>query len=146
MNSLQVIEFEFVPLFGDAVQMVPMIDLHALTDLAEAFETRMGHEPVGGYAGLVLEHYNFGDLNQYLTGERLPWPGRGVPLLGCECGEWGCWPLVAEVTIADSIVQWSAFRQPHRPSRSYQGFGPFRFAEEQYRVAVSTAAQSRLRD
>jgi hypothetical protein len=103
--------------------MVPMIGSCSLADLARAFESRAGHEPAGRCAGLVLEHYNFGDLNLYLAGEQRPWPGLDVPLLGCECGEWGCWPLVARIDQADGVVEWSHFRQPHRPGHSYREFG-----------------------
>ena len=56
--------------------------------------------------------------------------------LGCQCGEWGCWPLETRLRLADGVVTWDSFRQPHRPKRDYSGFGPFRFDEQQYRDAV----------
>jgi hypothetical protein len=82
-----------------------MVDARSLADLAHEFESRAGYEPAGRFAGLVLEHYDFGDINLYLMGERLPWPGRDVALLGCECGELGCWPLVARVVGGDGVVE-----------------------------------------
>jgi hypothetical protein len=88
----------------------------------------------------VLEHYRFGDLAQYLFGAQFPWPGHQVPLLGCQCGEWGCWPLIASVTATDQEVLWSDFRQPYRPRWSYSRFGPFQFPASSYRQAVSAAA------
>jgi hypothetical protein len=142
--SLQAVDFVFQPLYAGTVQMVPLVDSCSLVEMAGAFESRAGLEPAGGYAGLVLERYNFGDLRLYLAGEQLPWPGRDVPLLGCQCGEWGCWPLQARISIADRVVEWSGFGQPHRPGRDYTGFRPFRFSEQQYRNAV-TAAASRSR-
>jgi hypothetical protein len=141
MSALQTIDFDFRPLYRGAVQMVSVVDSRSLTDLVAEFESRAGYEPAGGYAGLVPEHYDLGDLSLYLMGEQVPWPGHEVALLGCECGEWGCWPLVAHVVAADGIVEWSGFRQPHRPGWRYQGFGPFRFPEQRYRLAVAAATQ-----
>lgn len=63
-----------------------------------------------------------------------------VPLLGCACGEWGCWPLIATITIAYEVVEWSSLHQPHRPGRDYTGFGPFRFAEPAYRSTIRATA------
>jgi hypothetical protein len=99
-----------------------------------------GFDPTGGYAGPVLDNYRFGDLGLYLAGQQQPRPGARVPLLGCECGEWGCWPLLATVTIADGIAEWSDFGQPHRPERDYSRFGPLRFVEADYRAAVASVA------
>lgn len=141
VSALQRIEFDFRPLYRGAVQMVPVIDSRSLADMAQEFESSAGYTPVGRYAGLVLEHYDFGDIDLYLAGEQLPWPGHDVALLGCECGEWGCWPLVAHVAAADGVVEWSGFRQPHRSGWRYHGFGPFRFPEQQYRLAAATGAQ-----
>jgi hypothetical protein len=140
-SELQTIEFDFRPLYPGAVQMVPVVDARGLADLAHEFESSAGYKTAGRYAGLVLEHYDFGDVNLYLMGERLPWPGHDVALLGCECGEWGCWPLVARVVAADGVVEWSEFLQPYRSSWHYQGFGPFRFPEQQYRLAAEAASQ-----
>lgn len=28
---------------------------------------------------------------------------------GCECGEWGCWPLMARSTATADTVTWGAF-------------------------------------
>ncbi len=62
-------------------------------------------------------HYDFGDSANHLVGiHRRPGSDR-VPLLGCECGDWGCWPLM-------------------HPDRDYSEFGPFRFPEPDFRIAV----------
>ncbi|MDX3112362.1 hypothetical protein [Streptomyces scabiei] len=37
-----------------------------------------------------------------------------IPLLGCLCGIWQCWPLTAHVETTPVTVAWSAFRQPGR--------------------------------
>lgn len=63
-----------------------------------------------------------------LHAERVRWPGRhflGEPaeswfgdgdtiLLGCVCGDWGCWPLTARVEVDDALVRWTGFRHGHR--------------------------------
>src|SRR5690606_38340498 len=43
------------------------------------------------------------------------WINRGaVALLGCECGEVGCWPLNAQVFHDGGLVTWRGFAQPFR--------------------------------
>ena len=60
----------------------------------------------------------------------------GIYVLGCDCGEAGCWPLLCRVRLAGDTVIWDQFRQPHRPTRDYTQFGPFVFDAEQYRTAA----------
>ena len=64
--------------------------------------------------------------------------GRSYVLM-CECGEPGCWPLAARVTLSDQTVTWADFRQPHRPQWSYEGLGPFVFERGQYESALAEA-------
>ena len=101
------IRFELHRFEDSAHELVPIIGSTSLVDLVKQFEEGAGVDPPGGYAGLVRDNYRFGDLGLYLAGQQQPWPGARVPLLGCECGEWGCWPLLATVTIADGIAEWS---------------------------------------
>jgi hypothetical protein len=93
--------------------------------------------PAGGvYGGLIPAFFRFGRLADHFLGR---WPGRSgskPPLLGCQCGEWGCWPLLARIrAVADSVI-WDQFEQPHRPSRDYGAFGPFTFERQQYERAL----------
>lgn len=60
-------------------------------------------------------------------------------MLGCECGEVGCWPLSVSVTRLEDGYQWSGFNQPHRAERNYDSFGPFLFDKDQYEAAVRGA-------
>ena len=136
----QQIRFDIVPFGRSARELVPVVGTRRLADLVTEFETEYGFTPAGGYAGLVLDYYAFGDLPRYLTGDQDPWPGEQVPLLGCQCGEWGCWPMIACVTVTEATVRWSGFRQPHRDSRDYSQFGPYAFPASEYRRAVSAAA------
>jgi hypothetical protein len=80
----------------------PVVDGRPLTELVTEFESRQGHSPAGDYAGLVPDHFRFGNLARYFLGqEDGQWPKPGYArLLGCDCGEVGCWPLEARI-IAD---------------------------------------------
>lgn len=122
-------------------QVVPVVNGRSLVDLVAEFERAQGWQPVGGYSGLIPDHFRFGELTQYYLGrEARQWPEQGRAwLLGCDCGEVGCWPLDARIELPDQHVVWQGFRQPHRPHRDYQAFGTFVFAREAYERAVRAA-------
>lgn len=70
--------------------------------------------------------------------------GERTQILGCECGEPGCWPLVCRIQATEDRVVWADFEQPHRSGREpahrpwrYQGFGPFEFDRKQYESALA---------
>jgi|SRR5688572_6714636 len=71
-----------------------------------------------------------------------------VQVLGCECGEPGCWPLICRIEIGPDRVKWTNFQQPHRsgrnsrPAWSYDKLGPFEFDREQYEAAVAELGES----
>lgn len=123
------------------VALVPPVDGVSLVDLVGAFEESQGFTPAGGYAGIIPAYVQLGDLAAYYRGiarAQLPQRGR-LWLLGCDCGEVSCWPLEADVTLAEESVRWSAFAQPCRRVWSYAGFGPFVFDRRQYEDAVAEA-------
>lgn len=134
-----VVRFSVLP--QDPRQLVPEINGVTLVDLITAFELSHDCQPAGGYGGLVPDHFNFGDLSAYLLGQdNDQWPRRGrLWLLGCDCGEVGCWPLEAKVELTADLVLWDEFSQPHRRGRDYAEFGPWVFEREQYERAVSAA-------
>ncbi|HEX5596933.1 MAG TPA: hypothetical protein VFX61_13090 [Micromonosporaceae bacterium] len=139
------VRFEIRP-WGDgpdpARELLPYVDKVSLVDLVSGFEYAAGHDVPGTYAGVVLDHFNFGDLTTYLTGrpDSTYWSEKGViALLGCDCGEVGCWPLEAQVITAEDSVFWRGFSQPYRPQRDYGDFGPFVFGRKQYERAVREA-------
>ena len=68
-----------------------------------------------------------------LAGTPSFWPGNGeTVLLVCEgCREEGCWPIFARVEVDEEVVEWSGFRQPHRPERDYADLR-FMFDRRQY--------------
>lgn len=119
--------------------LLPVVDGRPLVDLVAEYEVARGYDPAGAYAGLHVERFRFGDLASYFQGSGpMAWPRRGLLwLLGCDCGEVGCWPLEARVTVVGDRVTWSDFVQPYRPAWSYEGFGPFVFDRHQYEAAVA---------
>src|SRR5918997_1212890 len=103
--------------------VVPVIDGKRLTDLRHRFERDAGMEKRDtSYAGLISAFFRFGTADEhYLSTD------KKIPILGCECGEWGCWPLMARIDADDQRVVWTDFEQPHRSRRDYSAFGPFHF-------------------
>jgi hypothetical protein len=135
---------------GGAIEIVPMIDGGALSDLIHEFELRTGIETTRSapYGGLVPAHFKFGRLDRHFLGE----PASGaskVPVLGCSCGEWGCWPLLVRIQASSDVVTWTEFEQPFRKERDYSQFGPFAFRRADYdgalealpAVSISTSAR-----
>lgn len=141
---MSALAFEVVTVEGGAKALVPTINGQSLLALVAAFESQRGYEPAGGYAGLIPAHFNFGDLTRYYEArEDRQWPGpEHAWLLGCDCGDVGCWPLTAHIAITPDHVTWSQFSQEHRPDRDYDGFGPFTFDRDQYASAVAKAAEA----
>ncbi|GAA1720021.1 hypothetical protein [Propioniferax innocua] len=125
------------------LEVVPHVDGSSLIELVAAFESSQGFTPSGAYGGLIPDFINCGDLNAYYLGRsKIQWPepGRRAWLLGCDCGEVGCWPFEAEITETDGTVVWTGFRQPCQPGWNYSSFGPFVFDAAEYREAVAQAA------
>jgi len=122
-------------------EIIPIVNGRSLIDLVADFERSHAFDSAGKYAGICPAHFRFGDLTLYYLGretQEWPTPGRAW-LLGCDCGEVGCWPLEAAIDVTDNRVIWQDFRQPHRPGRDYRGFGPFVFARHEYDHAVQQA-------
>lgn len=89
-----VVRFDVDPFESSSRMLVPVVDDVPLTDRVEAFAAQQGFDVAGGYAGLVVDRYRFGDLTDHLVGRSARRRGR-TALLGCECGELGCWPFEA---------------------------------------------------
>jgi len=128
----------------DGVTVItPCVDGVLLTTLAEQFESSHGlTDPAGGYGGLIPEFFRYGALDEYFLGksETSAFAGTSgrIFILGCECGEVGCWPLACLVKTWDNQITWSSFAQPHRPTRDYSSFGPFVFELPQYEEALGS--------
>jgi hypothetical protein len=124
---------------GNVLAVTPHVDGASLAALVEAYERAKGYDPAGGYGGLIPAYFNYGPLDEYFTGKDKSdyWMSlKGVYLLGCGCGEVGCWPLIASVYQKDDTIRWDGFVQPHRRERDYSGFGPYTFSRAQYEDAV----------
>ena len=123
------------PDHGDPIAVVPVVDGIRLTDRIHEFERAAKMETrASSYRGLIPAYYKFGPAEAHYVGRG----GRHdkVVLLGCECGEWGCWPLLATVELTEATVTWQDFEQPYRKSRDYSGFGPFEFDRHEYLSAL----------
>ncbi|GAA0617932.1 hypothetical protein GCM10010394_55270 [Streptomyces crystallinus] len=95
-----------------------------------------GVQPAGdAYDGLP-EFFRFGPMQDRFLGLSTKAMGPKTPVLGCECGEWACWPLMARITATADFVIWDGFEQPHRKARDYVAFGPFQLDRHQYDDAL----------
>jgi hypothetical protein len=132
----------------EVLTLTPAIDDVPLTELIEHFERERGMEPVGGYGGLVPSFFCYGPLDRYFLGRS---EGEFFKkkseyyLLGCQCGEVGCWPLSARITATEDSVVWDRFAQEHRRERDYSAFGPFTFELPAYKKTIEEIS-SRFRD
>ncbi|HEY1095136.1 MAG TPA: hypothetical protein VGE61_10565 [Glycomyces sp.] len=68
-------------------------------------------------------------------------PDGDTVLLGCDCGDWGCWPLLAQVDVTDTTVTWRHFSNEHRPAWDLSGLGPFTFDRAQYEASLRTTQE-----
>jgi hypothetical protein len=138
IRVLRTVSFEIV--LERTPVVTPHVDRISLASLVEAYERANNYADGRCYGGLRPEWYKYGPLNDYFTGNVSSdhWSKKsGIYLLGCQCGEVGCWPLIASVRRAGDTFQWEQFRQPFRLQRDYSGFGPFIFDRTQYEDAVS---------
>jgi len=126
------------------VEVVPMVDGEPLTARIHRFERATGMETRDiSYGGLIPASYRFGSASvHYFAGSESVVADGKSPVLGCECGEWGCWPLLARVVVDQDAVTWTDFEQPHRRDRDYSGFGPFVFDRRAYEEAVAAIADA----
>jgi len=134
------ISFAIEP-FDGSHAVTPLLDEISLVELISAFERKMGFDIAGGYGGLIPAWFNYGPLDRYFLDDFEQdsyFSKKGViVLLGCDCGQVGCWPLSAHVEVRDDTVTWAQFGQEHRPQRDYSGFGPFVSEKDQYKGAVA---------
>jgi hypothetical protein len=87
--------------------------------------------------GRVIEHF-LGDPGSHMYCG----PREKTVLLGCTCGDAGCWPLMARIEVTATEVRWNDFEQPHRREWSHAGLGPLAFSREHYMRELDEAATS----
>jgi hypothetical protein len=135
-----VVSFHDTSLEGQALRIIPFVDGVSLCDLVTAFETAKGYtDPAGGYGGIVPEFMRYGPLDDYFLarGDSLCRQDNGTQyMLGCECGEVGCWPLMGRVTALETAYRWDQFGNPFRETRDYSDFGQFLFERSAYEIEV----------
>lgn len=118
-------------------RIMPYIDGVPLTDLIDRFEVAAGMQSAGGaYGGLIPAYSRCLRMDDHFYGRSTMATGSSTPVLVCECGEWGCWPLLAEIFVTDDLVIWNCSEQSYRRGRDYAAFGPFRFDRKQYDAAL----------
>ena len=126
---------------GGVLEVIPQIEGVPLTKLIDGYELRAGMDPAGGvYGGLIPSSYPFGAMERHFRGGSTETFGPATPVLGGECGDWGCWPLLCRISVTDHVVTWDEFAQPRRPVRDYTRFGPFRFTRDMYEDALADLA------
>ena len=124
----------------EVLTLTLVVDDTPLGELIERFEREQSFEPAGGYGGIIPGFFRYGPLNRYFLGESESEyfsRNRAYYLLGCQCGEVGCWPLSARISKTETEIVWDHFAQEHRPERDYSRFGPFRFEFTQYSTTVA---------
>jgi hypothetical protein len=146
------VSFEFAPAgedFPDGLRQIKIevngVELPDLVREAELPSARSDEEEemAGNYIGLVAGYMRIDLAGQFLGGQGTPMfegDGERTALLGCGCGEVGCSPLMARITVTDQTVTWDDFEQPTRPDWNYEGFGPFSFDRAQYERALMAIA------
>ncbi|NEE00133.1 hypothetical protein [Phytoactinopolyspora halotolerans] len=89
----------------------------------------------GNYAGLIADD---GLPASHYLGEPVEtwFDDHDTILLGCTCGDPGCWPLTARVEVSDTTVAWSGFRNGHR-DWDLADLGPFVFDRADYEEALA---------
>jgi len=129
---------------GRPLEVVPVIEGVELTDRIHEFERERGEKRASSYGGLIPAYFRFGSAaDHYFATERAFLSSdQKIPLLGCECGEWGCWPLLARVIVDEGAVTWTDFEPPYRGDCDYSDFGPFVFRRSSYESAVADLAET----
>ena len=118
---------------------VPLPDLVGKAELP--FARREGNPDLAGsYAGLLEDGVRW-PSGHYLGDPALSWFGDGdTVLLGCNCGDWGCWPFTAMVIVAEDTVNWSGYRTGHR-DWDYRELRDVTFDRRQYEQALRATAR-----
>lgn len=95
-------------------EIVPVIDGVALTDRVHRFERETGMESREvSYGGLIPACFRFGPAEVHYRAAAGAFVEEAkIPVLGCVCGEWGCWPLLRRVVVDPGTVTWSDSNSP----------------------------------
>ncbi len=124
---------------GSRPALVPHLSGTPLPDLLRRVElpsARRDGQPelAGSYAGLLGDEVRW-PSRHYLGEPVLTCGDGGTVLLGCRCGDWGCWPFSAVVAVGPDVVTWSGYRHGHR-DWDYDDLHDLVFDRAQYEDAV----------
>lgn len=117
-----------------------------LREVELPFATREGKPDLAGsYVGLPPEEVIL--PSPRLLGEPTTYYDHDstegkIAVLGCICGDPGCWPFRVRIALRDDVVIWSGFEQPHRSWR-YEEMRPFLFDRAQYLSALSPSSRAK---
>jgi len=130
---------------GTLDTVVPYVNGEPLPDLLRRVELpsarRDGQADLAGsYAGLPDDGIRW-PSRHYLGEPVLSWFDDGdTVMLGCTCGDWGCWPFTARVTVDHGTVTWSGYRHGHR-DWDYDSLRDLTFALGPYEAALRATAR-----
>ena len=144
--TFRVVPSDHAPDTGEVEILIDGVNLCAL--VREVEHGQPGAEEIAGrYAGLRADRDVLPPSEHFLgaPGWRIYDYGGKTQVLGCECGEPGCWPLVCAIELRADEIVWRNFEQPHRstgenhgPVWTYDRLGPFRFERRQYEAALAS--------
>lgn len=143
--AFRVAPSDHAPDNGEIEILIDGVDLRVLLQKIEL--SQPGAEDIAGkYAGLRAHPDVLPPSEHFLGTPGSHYDHRGkTQVLGRECGEPGCWPLVCVIEMRTNEIIWRDFEQPHRsggidhgPLWTYDGFGPFRFERRQYEAALAS--------
>ena len=150
MMAMNRVEFTLVPAADADIAMMSedgyslgiMVDGTPLTELArraELDDARADGDPnqAGGYANLIDLDLICWPSRHFLGEPVLHWFGDGDAVVaGCNCGDYGCWPLCVQIEVTHEHVVWRDFRNGHRTHWDLSGLGPFVFERTEYESAL----------
>lgn len=122
-------------------QLIVLINGRPLVELVRPIElphaaAEGNPQLAGDYSPLVLWDIDR-DGKHFLGQPVATWFEDGdTVLMGCPCGEWGCWPLTVQIEVNAQTVRWAGFRNGHR-DWDLSDLGPFEFDRVDYEAAVS---------
>ncbi len=126
---------------GELLTVTPYIDEVSLVELTRRVEASAAAvhgeaKLAGNYAGLVVDGHSHDWTGWYRNDHPQTWFNDGDScLLGCRCGDTGCWPLTTRISLDERQVTWSHFRTGHR-SWNLSALGPFTFNRRDYDHAL----------